>query len=525
MKNTRPGVKKARSFLAFVGILAVLIVSLTLVSSHGEEKQARDLTSSVRIGASGFKDSARMIDQKAEKGASCTEEGGKINITAEEDIGGLYIRFNKISDDFTVKTVLKSATCGKERYLHQWIDVERLIGKTSALSLCFHGMTDIAEITVFSSGERPSSVQIWQPTLEQADLLLFSAHSDDDQLFFAGVIPKYCAAGYDVQVAFLTMHPENPCRRHELLDGLWAAGCKNYPVLGDFADFRKDNLEDTVTEYEARGVSLEALQGFIVETTRKTRPLVVVSHDPEGEYGHGMHRLLSKLVRDQIPLTGDPEKYPESAHDHGTWQVQKTYLHLYGKNKIVLDIDSPLPYFGGKTAFQISKEAFLHCHTSQHGGWYFEWQQGTAQKPVTSSKQLKEYNPAFYGLYDSAVGADEEQNDFFEHLLSYRQQEEKRKMDQAAVLAERDAQEKRTAEELKKTKGELALKSEEAEELERRIAELTEETDRLMDDQLRREELEEEQRRRIVLFAGATTFFATLSAALLALLAVSKRKK
>ena len=511
MSITRFEVKKAGVSLAFAGILAVLILFFALFPIHGEEEQARDLTSSVRISGLNFSQKERLTDGKAEWGSVCTEEGGKLNITASEEIGGLYIRFNELSGEFTAKIAGKSLTCGKDRFLHEWIDVEGAFGDTTAISLCFHGRADIAEITVFSKGARPDGVQIWKPTLNKADLLLFSAHSDDDQLFFAGVIPKYCAAGYDVQVAFLTMHPENPCRRHELLDGLWAAGCKNYPVMGDFADFRIDHLQDTLAEYEARGVSLEALQGFIVETTRKTRPLVVVSHDPEGEYGHGMHRLLSKLIRDQIPLTGDPESFPQSAHDHGTWQVQKTYLHLYGKNKIVLDIDTPLPYFNGKTAFQVSQQSFLNCHPSQHGGWYFTWQQGTAQKPVTSSKQLKDYNPAHYGLYDSAVGADKGQNDFFENLLSHRQQEEKLKMDEAAILKEKEALAQKNAEELKKTKSELALKTEEAAELERRLALQKEERERLEEEREALSDLAEEQRRRGAIGTGLAVLFATLA--------------
>ena len=416
-------------------------------------------------------------------------------------------------------------TCGKDRFLHEWIDIEALFGDVTALGLCFHGRTDIAEITVFSKGERPDWVQIWKPALNRADLLLYSSHSDDDQLFFAGVIPKYVAEGYDVQVAFLTMHPNAPVRRHELLDGLWAAGCQNYPVLGGFDDFRIDDLDKTVIEYENRGVCYEELLGFVVETTRRTKPLVVVSHDPEGEYGHGMHRLLSKLVREHLPLVSNPEKYPQSAHDHGTWQVKKTYLHLYEQNKIILDIDTPLSHFKGKSAFQASQAAFLNCHPSQHGGWYFAWQQGTPDAPVTSSKQLKKYNPAFYGLYDSLVGIDAEQTDFFENLLSYRQQDEKLKMDQAAIMAEKEALAQKNAEELKKVKGEFALKTEETEALQKKLEQQLQEKQMLEEHLKTLENLGEKQRRRGVVGAGLSIVFATLSAVLGGILAFKKGKK
>ncbi|MBQ8912160.1 MAG: hypothetical protein IJY89_06275, partial [Clostridia bacterium] len=91
------------------------------------------------------------------------------------------------------------------------------------------------------------------------------------------------------------------------------------------------------------------------------------------------------------------------------------------------DIDTPLPYFGGKTAFQVSQASFLSCHPSQHGGWYFEWQQGTEEHKVMSSAELDKYNPAFYGLYQSTVGPDVIKTDFFENLMSKAEMEEEAK--------------------------------------------------------------------------------------------------
>jgi LmbE family N-acetylglucosaminyl deacetylase len=40
-----------------------------------------------------------------------------------------------------------------------------------------------------------------------ADLVLFSAHGDDEHLFFAGLLPTYAEErGYRVQVVYLTDH-------------------------------------------------------------------------------------------------------------------------------------------------------------------------------------------------------------------------------------------------------------------------------------------------------------------------------
>lgn len=411
--------------LAFCAFLSVLAFG----AQAEEGTSAKDLTALSEINIEGFLSPLKAYDGKASHGAQLEGDDGIIQVTSKEPIGALYMRFNEITAPYMITANGKQIIGGENLFLHEYLDIQKAFGSVNQLTLHFHADCNISEITVLSPGEKPENMQIWSPVFEDADLLLFSSHSDDDQLFFAGVIPRYCAEGYRVQVAYLTNHPDWPVRRHELLDGLWAAGCTNYPVMGTFADFRKDDLDKTVAQYEELGVSYDEIAAFVVETIRKTKPLVVVSHDINGEYGHGMHLLLSKLIREQTPFCADPTAFPESAKNYGVWQVKKTYIHLYEENEsgMVLDIDTPLDYFGGKTAFQVSQASFLNCHPSQHGGWYFRWQQGTEDHKVMSSAELDKYNPAFYGLYHSTVGADVVKTDFFENLMSRQEMEEEEK--------------------------------------------------------------------------------------------------
>ena len=94
--------------------------------------------------------------------------------------------------------------------------------------------------------------------------------------------------------------------------------------------------------------------------------------------------------------------------------MQKTYIHLYGEGKIVLPIDAPLSYFGGRSAFQVSQDAFRY-HKSQHWMMFYEWLYGERDE-ITKSSQIRDYNPAYYGLYASEVGADMAGCDMFENL-------------------------------------------------------------------------------------------------------------
>ena len=79
-----------------------------------------------------------------------------------------------------------------------------------------------------------------------------------------------------------------------------------------------------------------------MEYLRRFRPQVVVGHDPNGEYGHPQHIINTETLMDALTLAADPTYSEETAADYGVWDVPKTYLHLYGENRITMDWDRPL---------------------------------------------------------------------------------------------------------------------------------------------------------------------------------------
>ncbi len=393
-------------------VLCVLCMLGISAVSAAEEGTARDITKAVTVTANGFADAYLLTDGAASSPAICAAEG-RITVEAEENIGALYVKFHTAPESWSVSDGGGEIACGGSGFYHEYVDVSAQLGAVTSVTLSFAHGAEISEIIVLSEGDRPADVQVWQPPCKEAELLLFSAHSDDDQLYFAGLIPYYTARGYDVQVVYLTNHPYNPVRRHEALDGLWAAGLRSYPIFGEFADFRLDDYDQTVAEYARLGTSYETLEAFAVEAIRRTKPLVVVTHDVDGEYGHGMHLVLSDVVQSAVGKSGEAS-YPESAEMYGTWTVQKTYIHLYGEGKIVLPIDAPIACFGGRSAFQVSQDAFRY-HKSQHWMMFYEWLYGEWGE-ITKSSQIRDYNPAYYGLYASEVGADGLGCDMFENL-------------------------------------------------------------------------------------------------------------
>ena len=210
------------------------------------------------------------------------------------------------------------------------------------------------------------------------------------------------------------------------------------------------------------GITEEELVGFVVENLRRFKPLVAVGHDLGGEYGHGQHMLYADMLIKAVEITDDPEQYPDSAQQYGTWDVPKTYLHLYTKNEIRMDWDQPLESFDGMTAYRVSKDLGFAAHVSQqlNFGWFI--------KGKDTAASINYCSPCRYGLYRSTVGADVEKTDMFENLTTYGQ---KKAEEEAARLAEEEAQrlreEARLAEEAKR----LEQERQKREEAERAAAE------------------------------------------------------
>lgn len=71
-----------------------------------------------------------------------------------------------------------------------------------------NGPVTINEIVAYTPGQVPDTVQKREaPKEDGTDLILFSTHSDDEQLFFAGLLPYYAAElDYEVLVVYLTDH-------------------------------------------------------------------------------------------------------------------------------------------------------------------------------------------------------------------------------------------------------------------------------------------------------------------------------
>lgn len=329
-----------------------------------------------------------------------------LTIECDNDIKNIYIIYHKEATKGKIITNNQKIDVGKNNYLHELIKID-----TSKKAIIeYENNYSIADIYIYNDDNLPEMVQNWE-TLDTADLMLFSTHSDDEHIFFAGLLPTYVNEGKKIQIVYFTKHIDNVYRYHELLNGLWAAGIKYYPVISKFPDAWSTTKDEALKNLERKGFTLEDVIKFEVTQIRKYKPYVIVGHDEDGEYSHGQHILNTYVLKEAYKLASD-KSYEVSALE--PWQIQKLYLHLYKENPIELNLDTPLDTFNGKTAYEVSKKAYTY-HLSQQYTWFTDWLNGK-NKEFTKATQIKKYSPCKYGLYYSNVGNDIDKNNMFENV-------------------------------------------------------------------------------------------------------------
>lgn len=521
-----------RRFLSVLLCLGICLPCAGITAARATETEpadpeAKDISQAQYMTqCEGFSNPGAFFDKKLLYGGT-SEAGASFTAEHPEGIGSVYIIFQYEYGTFSVTNndTGEVAEVGQERYLHQYVDIQALFGTApGSVTLRFpEAAAWINEVYLFTPGRVPDFVQKWEAPLDnETDLVLFSTHGDDEHLFFAGILPYYgTELGYQVQVVYLTDHRSYTTERiHEILNGLWAIGLKNYPVYNSVPDYRFSSKEEAFSYFERYGYPREELLGYVVEQMRRFKPKVVVAHDFDGEYKHPMHMVYAELVAEALEISNDPAQYPELAEAYGLWDVPKAYFHLYKENEIVMDWDRPLESCGGATAFEVSVYRGFQCHISQIAD--FVWYYGAYPK----ASMVPLYNPCYYGLYRTTVGPDVEKNDFFENVTTHGEdrlleQERLEKLEQERQEAERQEQERieREKQEQARLEEEKAAAQAAAEAAAKKEQEAREEAERLAREQKLR-------RNRILggCLAAGVVLIAALSAVLLRVLKKGRKK-
>lgn len=381
-------------------VIALLWVVLLLPMLSGDVRAAEsEAAQELKITASVNSLSWDGVSRRSYYSSIPLEPGSPVTLTPSEpgkQIAALYIVWAQIPQTWTLGCNGQNITCGQNGYLHEYVSVE---GLGEELTITVQRPETICFIRAFGPGALPADVQIWEPSCEKADILVLPAHSDDEILFFGGVLAEYAGQrNLNVQVAYFSKY-DYGIREHEKLDGIWTCGVRHYPVTGPFPDVFQETPGQAAYYFGE-----EKTKAFYLELVRRFQPQVCIIHDAAGEYGNGTHQFLAKTMQEVLEQSADPDICPESAEKYGTWEVPKAYLHLWKENPIHLDCRQSLSAFGGKTALEVATEAYKK-HVTQQELWFYVSDESA-------------YSISDFGLYRTTVGPDTG-NDIMEHLTPY----------------------------------------------------------------------------------------------------------
>lgn len=377
-------------------ILAIIFLStFCSISTFANLSEAQDITKQNIVSISD-NSNGKLLSDGSRTTKLNLKAGTTIKISNEQTFSSIYIIWDKPPGEWILTIDNTNHTYGKYDFIHEYINMPFL---TNEITITVNSdSVIICDVYTFTEGKTPEWVQKWNPPYDTADMLLMPTHADDELIFFGGTIPYYAGEkGLKVQVVYMTHHWGEPYRPHEALNALWAGGLTAYPVMGKFPDIYSTSLEHAKTVF-----NYESVIGYNVEMIRRFKPKIIIAHDLKGEYGHGAHMINSNALTEALEISKDSDIYPESAEKYGVWDVPKTYLHLYGENKVKMNWDIPLEYFDGKTAYEMAVHAFSF-HVSQ-------------QKWYSVKKDAGVYDCQAFGLYRTTVGDDTGFNDFLENI-------------------------------------------------------------------------------------------------------------
>lgn len=183
-------------------------------------------------------------------------------------------------------------------------------------------------------------------------IMFISAHPDDEGIFFGGAIPYYAQvlggpvvhisvtsgdwmlSNLSVREAELTnadeiyfgrtvttsasLIPDPSADLHFLRFRDVSSG--SFPNVDQVWDWWNDGVYDSYAD------SLEGEQKVIntlVAYIRVFKPIVIATHDFDGEYGHSNHRATASAVADAYDRAADPS-YVDG---NEPWQAKKLYVH------------------------------------------------------------------------------------------------------------------------------------------------------------------------------------------------------
>ncbi len=182
-------------------------------------------------------------------------------------------------------------------------------------------------------------------------LLVVHAHPDDESIGTGATMAYYVAAGAHVTLLTCTLGEEGEVlvpelallgadeadqlggyRIGELATAMTHLGVTDHRFLGGPGRFRDSGMMDTEANIKPRAfwraaddaVLFDEAVAAAVEVIREVRPQVVVTYDPNGDYGHPDHIMAHRVAMAAVDRAAE-SSYPAGSSGSAPWQVSKVY--------------------------------------------------------------------------------------------------------------------------------------------------------------------------------------------------------
>ena len=234
------------------------------------------------------------------------------------------------------------------------------------------------------------------------DLMIVCAHPGDEYLFLSGALPLYAGEqGRSAVVVYLCESDE--ATQAAAKKAMARFGDQVQAVFGTFSNKYASTKDEQLRFWDSRQVIT-----YLVGVIREYKPAIVLTHQPQGEYGNGAHIVTSDSVFMAVRYAPEANRYPESSALYGAWQVQRLFFHQYGENMVTLDRSKPIERFGGLTALELDQQGYALFPTTYPIKITDESGYTSAQYGLASALDAKTFDPTkgdlFSGLDASLLG-------------------------------------------------------------------------------------------------------------------------
>jgi hypothetical protein len=264
-----------------------------------------------------------------------------ITLPAGASAQGLYLEWYDLPDSYTVEqydaagTLLSSAE--RQLYINCYFPLD---AAAASLKINCGGDAFLSGLHGYGEGTLPNTVQLWEPTLTQVDILFIGATPDAAVTDFYALLALYTVE-HQIPTVLTVLEKESRTEQGDLLAGLWHMGIRNYPVFGAFSALNNDSYK------RVRGWwGVSATHSFIQDQLEAYGEKIVVTHENSENAFSAAAQYTAEVVLDNTEDAGD---------DYET--IQKVYC-VSPSGQTAIDLTQELITFDGATLLDAANIAY-----------------------------------------------------------------------------------------------------------------------------------------------------------------------